>query len=405
MTTRMDTHDFSDWARSSTDRAAFEKEQAQLGRIWTLLCLTTDIASDGDWIRSTLGGRSVFVQRFGDSLRGFENVCAHRFYPLRTNEKGNGPIRCGFHHWQYNKDGVAVGIPKCQEMFGITPRELDARLTPVEIAVCGILVFGRFAGAQVTETLEESFGDAFPILQAMWSLKRAPYHIKTDIAANWKLLYHITLDDYHIVAVHPDTFGKNGYLPPDAVRYFRLGQHSAYFYGGGDDEVRKMADECQRGDYRPQNYRIFQFFPNLLALHVEAANNWYVLIQQYVPVAPGRTLSRSWFFPAPFPPADRTWLHALLGRIVAPFVPLVLPFYIRKIFSEDNGVCEQIQTVARQIKGAPTLGRHEERIAWFEETYARLMAETPCDGADGDAVRLGGLAGNGKAGARREQTA
>ena len=375
MTTRMNINDFPGWARSFTDQASFEQEQAQIGQIWTLLCLTTDIPNDGDWICATLGGRSVFVQRFGDSLRGFENICAHRFYPLRTNKKGNGPIRCGFHHWQYNKDGFAVGIPKCEEMFGVTPRELGARLRPVEVATCGILIFGRFSNTHHSETLEQSFGEAFPILQAMWSLKRAPHYIETDIAANWKLLYHITLDDYHIVAVHPGTFGKNGYLPTNAVRYYRLGQHSAYFYGGDDDELKRMADECRRGDYRPANYRIIQFFPNLLALHVEAAMNWYVLIQQYVPVAPGRTLSRSWFFRAPFPPPKRNWLHGLLRRLVAPFVPFVLSFYIRKIFSEDNSACERIQTVAHQIKGFPILGRHEERIAWFEEAYANIMAE------------------------------
>src|SRR5262245_48002334 len=93
------------WARSLVDPASFEHEQTRLGQMWTLLGVVTDVANDGDWFRTILGGRSIFVQRFGEDLRGFENVCAHRFYPLRTKDKGNGPIRCGFHHWQYNKDG------------------------------------------------------------------------------------------------------------------------------------------------------------------------------------------------------------------------------------------------------------------------------------------------------------
>jgi phenylpropionate dioxygenase-like ring-hydroxylating dioxygenase large terminal subunit len=401
----MDAHNCPEWSRALSDPAAFEREQMQLGHLWTLLGLTTDIPLDGDWFRCTLGGRSVFVQRFGDSLRGFENVCAHRFFPLRTRDKGNGPIRCGFHHWQYNKDGLAVGIPKCQEMFGVTPRELGAKLTAMEIATCGILIFGRFPSKQRSETLEQSFGDGFPILQAMWSLKRAPYCIKTDIAANWKLLYHITLDDYHIVAVHPDSFGKNGYLPLDTVRYFRLGRHSAYFYGGDDDEVKKMASDCSRGEYRPANYRIIQFFPNLLALHIEAGMNWYVLIQQYVPMATGRTLSRSWFFPAPFPPADRNWWRGLLRRIAAPFVPYVMPFYVRKIFREDNGICEQIQTVAHQIRSFPILGRHEERVAWFEEVYAEVMARPAAEPPDDNSALLDDLVRHGETGAHQENPA
>lgn len=127
------------WARSLIDPASFEHEQTRLGQIWTLLGVATDVANDGDWFRTVLGGRSIFVQRFGEDLRGFENVCAHRFYPLRTKDKGNGLIRCGFHHWQYSKDGLAVGIPKCQELYGVSPRELDARLKPVEIATYGSL--------------------------------------------------------------------------------------------------------------------------------------------------------------------------------------------------------------------------------------------------------------------------
>jgi phenylpropionate dioxygenase-like ring-hydroxylating dioxygenase large terminal subunit len=77
------------WARSLIDPASFEHEQTRLGQMWTLLGVVTDLTNDGDWFRTILGGRSIFVQRFGQDLRGFENVCAHRFYPLRTKDKGN----------------------------------------------------------------------------------------------------------------------------------------------------------------------------------------------------------------------------------------------------------------------------------------------------------------------------
>ncbi|MGH7880046.1 MAG: Rieske 2Fe-2S domain-containing protein, partial [Candidatus Binataceae bacterium] len=163
------------WANALTDPEAFVREQNQLAYVWTVLGLTTDIPHDGDWFRSMLGGRSVFVQRFGDELRGFENRCAHRFYPLRTADMGNGAIRCGFHHWQYNKDGLALGIPQCQELFGVTPRELNARLTRIDIATCGILIFGRFAAAGATDTLEQYLGDGYSILQSFCTRTTAPY--------------------------------------------------------------------------------------------------------------------------------------------------------------------------------------------------------------------------------------
>src|SRR5215510_1623908 len=79
------------WARSLVDPASFEHEQTRLGQMWTLLGVVTDVANDGDWFRTILGGGSIFVQRFGENLRGFENVCAHRFCPLRTKDKDKWP--------------------------------------------------------------------------------------------------------------------------------------------------------------------------------------------------------------------------------------------------------------------------------------------------------------------------
>lgn len=207
--------------------------------------------------------------------------------------------------------------------------------------------------------------------------KRAPRYIETPIACNWKLVYHITLDDYHLVAVHPSTFGKGGYLPQEAPHYHRLGRNSAYFWYGADDEVKKMAEEIERGEYSPQVYRIFQLFPSLLSLHVDAEKSWYVIVQQYVPVAPDRCVSRCWYFPAPFPATDESWWAGLYRRVAAPFVYYAFPFYMRRIFSEDNGICEGIQKTASQIDAFPILGRHEERVAWFEEVYAETMDNPP----------------------------
>ncbi len=371
-------------ARALTDPALFTSEQAALETAWTFLGFTTDVRSDGDWIRATLGARSVFVQRFGDTLRAFENVCAHRFHPLRTAPRGHGPVRCGFHHWQYNKDGLATGIPRCAEMFGCTPREMDARLAPVEVATCGTCIFGRVPGGGPADagSLEQYLGAGFPILKAMSAVDRAGRCMTANLAANWKLGYHISLDDYHLVAVHPETFGKGGYLDAGVVHYYRFGFHSAYFYAGGDGALGEMAAACSDGSYRPAAYRIFQFFPNLLVSHLPTAGGCYVIVQQYVPVAVDRTLLRTWFFPAPWPAVDRGFRQRLVRRLAAPWVPLVFPIRTRKIVGQDNAVCERLQSVAAQARGRPRLARHEARIAWFDETYdAWLRAH-----ATGDAI-------------------
>jgi phenylpropionate dioxygenase-like ring-hydroxylating dioxygenase large terminal subunit len=319
----------------------------------------------------------VFVQRFGDEFRAFENVCMHRFFPLRTADKGNGVIRCGFHHWQYNKDGVAVGIPKCKELFGVTPRELGARLKRIEVDVCGMLIFGRIPSPEATEPLKEYLRDGYDILKALCDPKGRPHVHRTLVKANWKLNFHVTLDDYHIVAVHRDTFGKQGYLDNEVVRYYRFGWHSAYFYATGDNALAEMAEQCRNGTYETDGYRIFQFFPNLLVVHLEATFNTYVLVQNYTPTAHDNNLLRTWIFACPLPHRKMNRFDTIRGALARPFLPYIVPIYAKKITGEDNDVCEQIQTVAGQIERWPMLGAQEERITWFEETYNKAMGAAP----------------------------
>jgi phenylpropionate dioxygenase-like ring-hydroxylating dioxygenase large terminal subunit len=367
------------WAASLTDPAVFAHEQAQLAQVWTFLGLTTDIPNDGDWFRASLGDRSVFVQRFGHEVKGFENLCVHRFYPLRTKEKGNGVIRCGFHHWQYNKEGHAVGIPHCQEFFGMTPRELGAKLTPIEVAICGMLIFGRFKPLGATDSLEDYLDFGFPILKALCNRNTPPYHTRHKVAANWKLSLHISLDDYHIVAVHGKTLGKRGYLDRRHLRYFRYGMHSAFINGTDDDgELAKIAEACRKGSFpQPRYYRIFQFFPNFSVCVVRTLDRWYIVLNHYQPLAIDRTLMRMWYYPAPFPVANRNLLRNLLSNFNAYWMPYAVGYMNRKIAAEDGGACEQMQKVAHRIEGSPILGLEEERIAWFEENYAKVMAAPP----------------------------
>jgi hypothetical protein len=86
-----------------------------------------------------------------------------------------------------------------------------------------VLIFGRFPTAERAETL---LGIGFDILRAMCNLRGTLYRLFSNIAVNWKLGFHITLDDYHIVAVHPDTFGKRGYLPTEVVHTRREYAHN-----------------------------------------------------------------------------------------------------------------------------------------------------------------------------------
>lgn len=370
--------DRSFWVRSMTCKSGFEAEQAKLGRVWTFLGFQSDIPSANDWFRTTLGGRPIFVQRFeGGRVAAFVNRCAHRFYPLRTQARGNGAVVCGFHHWRYNAEGLALGIPKCQEMYGCSPRELNARLEVVEIATCGELIFGRFGpgdGASLTEWL----GEGFHIIKHLVSAPSRFDRTERSVAANWKLLTQISLDDYHLVAVHPTSFGKAGYLALESVKYFRFGAHSTFLRTRRQATLSAIAAACRDGTYHPEFYQILQFFPNLIIVVTKAIDllgdqYWYVLVQRLVPKSHGRTRSITRFAPLPFSrPADT--MRTIARATIAPYVRLGVALQTRRIHGEDNAVVENLQKQVAIADGTPRYAAHEQRIVWFEEAYSQVLS-------------------------------
>lgn len=344
-----------------------------MAHVWTFLGLTDDVARDGDWFRASIATRSVFVQRFGEELRGFENVCAHRFYPLRQQAKGNGPLICGFHHWQYNRDGHVVGVPICKMVFGKLPQELGARLRPIELAICGSMIFGRFPSAEAAQSLQEYLGDIFPILEAMTRIGSQPLYVERAIQANWRLNLHITLDDYHGPPIHPTTLGRHGYIPSMSMRrYFRFGANSAYLFSDDEDCFEKLLAGCRDGSYRSTHFFVLQILPDLVVAHVDADRPfWFCNIMQYSALAHDRTLFRSWSYPAPFA-ADFSWIARTTRPITDVIRRRIYLHYYKRVVNEDIAVCERIQEVAHQIDKAPLLGAQEERIAWFEDSIATL---------------------------------
>lgn len=363
----------ANWAQALLDPQAFRDEQRRLAHAWTFLGLAGDVAHDGDWFRASIATRSVFVQRFGEELRGFENVCAHRFYPLRREARGTGPVVCGFHGWHYNRDGRVVGAPICSMVFGKLPHELGRRLRPIEVATCGSMIFGRFRSPQAAQSLEEYLGDAFPILQAISKVTARPLYVERPIRAHWKLNLHITLDDYHGPTVHPTTLGRHGWLPSLSMRrYFRLGANSAYLFTDDEHCFDKLLTGCRTGTYRSEHFFVFQILPNLVVAHVDADRPfWYCNIMQYLPVAPDRTTFRSWSYPAPFA-AELSWLARTARPMTDLFRHPIYLHYFKRVVNEDATACERIQETAHQIDRAPMLGALEERIGWFEDSLRNL---------------------------------
>lgn len=368
--------------RALFDEEAFAEEQARLGQVWTLLGFASDLPRENDWFRAVLGGRSVFIQRFAQGLRGFENRCAHRSYPLRIEERGHGPILCGFHHWRYGPEGNATGIPNCQDAFGTTPPQMNKRLTALEIACCGDLIFARFPGR--TESLEAFLGPIFDVLALLCADLGGGRREVLPGRMNWRLSQWISMDDYHLAAVHPRSLAAGrSYLRKDALNYQRCGPHSAYFRGQESGSIADWASMLRRREPTGGGYRIFHLFPDASIAFIPAVPLLgrrlpfsYILLQRQVPVAVDRTDLEYRVIPAP----QRHLGDSRLARLLAPFEPIrgrIVQRGVRRVLREDQEVCENLQRQARQIAPEVTYGASEIRVAWFNEAYRAAMDAPP----------------------------
>lgn len=116
---------------------------------WALLGRAADLADHGQWITGWIGAVPVLVRNFGGDLRGFRNVCSHRFALMLTEPAGKGPLRCPYHAWVYDGDGVPKAIPFNDSDFHLDEAGRRALALPrIGVALAGGLVFAHLdAGA------------------------------------------------------------------------------------------------------------------------------------------------------------------------------------------------------------------------------------------------------------------
>ena len=139
---------------------------------WYHLCMADDLASPNAFVTTRVGAVPLVAQNIKGRVVAFRNVCTHRFAVIHGEPSGCGPLRCPYHGWSFDADGVPVGLP-----FNPTDFQLEAEgrrrlaLHPASLARCGRLVFVRVASDG--PSLEEELGsglfarlaalsDAFP---------------------------------------------------------------------------------------------------------------------------------------------------------------------------------------------------------------------------------------------------
>lgn len=353
------------------DPAIFRIEEERIFRRgWVFAGFTDDLARPNDWLTRRIGGLDVVVQNFDGELRAFRNVCAHRFAIIRRAQRGNGLLRCGYHGWTYDRDGVPYGIPGNEAHFGLDKSGRCGRaLTPVAVETCGRFVFLRAAAdgppladwlgshADTLRHASEIFVRSFDEREMTWE-------------ANWKMGVESVLEVYHADTVHPTTFRK---LVKGDWRCDYGGAHSRGVTDVSDPSARWWDGVARRLDFHPspilREYDHLHLFPNL---EIGFTRGTVMSVQTYDPFGPDRCVLRLRLFLA-----DPGGLEADGGKGGAAARRMIEDTARDlnvALLREDQEESEQAFRGVRQADFAALLGRNEERIQHFHAVWRDVVA-------------------------------
>ncbi|WP_298364004.1 Rieske 2Fe-2S domain-containing protein [Azospirillum sp.] len=113
---------------------------------WFYLCTDDALAMPNAFVTTRVGVVPLVAQNLKGRVVAFRNVCTHRFAVIHGEPTGCGPLRCPYHGWTFDAEGMPTGLP-----FNPTDFQLDAEgrrrlaLNPASLARCGRLVFIRVA--------------------------------------------------------------------------------------------------------------------------------------------------------------------------------------------------------------------------------------------------------------------
>ncbi len=342
----------------------FIAEQRDLfARSWQFVGFTDELAEAGSWLAREIAGEPVLIQDFDGEIRALRNVCTHRFARLRPGEQGvaGGPLRCPYHGWTFDRDGVPVGIPGNADCFGLDKAEKRA----LALRRYELDRIGRFLFVRVTPggpALADWLGPHTALLQALSDGMQPPFaQAAQPWHANWKVGVENVLEVYHVDAVHPDSFRA---VVDGSWRVVPSGMHSIGYAGVRPEAMDWWQKAGRRLGIIPvdavagmEGYVHLLAFPNL-AIGITAGR--MMSVQTLEPTSPETfTLRYRLCLARTADGASKAGLAALTAHLAA---------LNETLLSEDRAICAAVGAGLRHATGAALLGANEIRIRHFHET-------------------------------------
>lgn len=358
--------------RDYTDQAILATERERIFRShWHFVGLDRDIPEPESWFLTKVAGTEIIIQRVaGGELRAFVNVCPHRYNALVNAPQGRGRLRCGYHLWSFDGEGVPAQVPLRAGLELEACRTAALSLRRWSIERCGALVF-------VAERPERPLTDflgplAAELARLSEGLGPEVLRFSQDIAANWKVILQNTVEFDHAFGVHPETFAAMVERPLQVVPHDAVAPHIAYHTrmkprDGLKPIERRIEDIFARSVIpQVQGYTHATLFPS--STIGTTANRIFALIR-YQPLAPDRTHAEYRLFISQI--AGLTAVEqAILDRVI----PVDVAF-TQRLLEEDRQICESVQ---RGLTNAPadlagTLMPGEGLVGRFQQYWLDAM--------------------------------
>lgn len=350
-----------------------EREYSELFRpSWLFAGLLTEL-QDGKHQGVVLGDVDVLLQCDASGRpRAFLNVCSHRHTRLCEPGIHSGKVRCPYHSWVYNREGVPVGIPSKQAFPEVVADPERYRLSEFECEAVGQFIFVRLAAASNAPTLQDYLGTQYAFLvHASQGMNRVIDEFEEEVGANWKVLIENSLEGYHVPVVHSATFmqidGMSG--EGDAPRFFLGDARHSHLEHAADAEwvarFRRMEAKIGRWPCRFEHYTHHLIFPNLT---VTSFMGYSFHIQRFDPVSSNRTRVHSRTVDVQFEGATA------MGSKMMEHIHADGHAFTRKVFVEDGEICCKVQAGLRHAQRYAVIGEGiEDRLAHFHKAYAAII--------------------------------
>lgn len=174
-------------------------------RSWLLVGRVEDIAKPGDWFVKEMASpkTSILVIRDKDGkINAFHNTCKHRGSKLALGGHGSNikGFSCPLHGWIYDPTGKLAYVPDEEEFYALDKSKLD--LTPINSGIWEGFIFINL-DKKPAMTLDAFMGDLRDQYAGYFQSMTEVAHYANSGAMNWKLLFDVSVEAYHVFSVHP----------------------------------------------------------------------------------------------------------------------------------------------------------------------------------------------------------